>query len=219
MWSWKPSASSNILPAAAALVVMAFALFITQQQRSLSASDRRVHSPLMYKIYPQAPDVTVSPTTSLHIEAFSGLSQLEQIAVFQDAPSKAASCTLGWSQAQKPNRVFFLKANTVSISITQLSVLPNGNITFSSIGSLADSPEEISLEIDFTSWHDAQLGERDHIAGPVRCGGEIYLKIVMQRPDVDSGVYMEQDDLNGLWIDYEMGSSSTDDPLASDRVG
>lgn len=188
---------------------MAFALFVIRQQSGLVASDRRIDRPLMHKIYPQAPDLAMSPTTSLHIEAFSGLSQLEQIAIFQDIPSQATSCKLGWSQAQKPNRAFFLQANTVSLRITQLPALPHENITFSSIRSLDDASREVSLEMHFTSRDEVQLGDRHRITGPLRCDEEIYLKIATQRPEVSSGIYMEQDDLNGLWIDYEIGSSST----------
>lgn len=176
--------------------------------RAPSNETQKIWQPEMYNIYPQAPSVSKPPVSGLHVETFGAKSQLEQVAVFRGIPSTATVCTLGWSQANKEDRVFVLKGESGLTRIRQLSGLPDqvdggGGISFSSVQPFDDAPEGEGLGPDFTFWDDEQYEQWDHVGGGVDCAEEIYIKVALRDPAQKASLYLGQDTQNGFWIEYQ----------------
>lgn len=166
----------------------------------------RIWQPTMYNIYPQAPEVSKPAVTGLHIETFEGKSQLEQVAVFTGIPAGAKNCMLGWSQADKEDRVFVVKGGTGLTRIRQLSGLPApaDGISFSSMQPYDDAPQNDDLGPDFTFWDDEQYDATEHSAGGVDCAESIYLRVALRDPATKASLYLGQDEKNGLWVEYQV---------------
>lgn len=201
------SLASTALVTASPMVVTVAGATVSHTKVTRAPSNQttgRIWKPAMYNIYPQAPDVSKPAVTGLHIETFEGKSQLEQVAVFSGIPAGAKQCTLGWSQADKEDRVFVLKGDTGLTRIRQLSDIPEpaDGISFSSVQPYDDAPEQEALGPDFTFWDDEQYDQWDHVGGQVDCANEIYLKVALYDPAAKSSLYLGQDEQNGLWLEW-----------------
>ncbi|KFA75937.1 hypothetical protein S40288_05874 [Stachybotrys chartarum IBT 40288] len=177
-----------------------------QQHRRQAPSDRRIWQPDMYYIYPQDATLAKASVTGLHIEAFTNLSQIEQVAVFRGIPAGATNCVSGWSQANKTDRVFIVKGDSGLTRMRPLSGFPAPGepVSYASIQPFDTAGETEQFGADFTLWDDEQYQQWDHTNGPVDCAEEIYIKVAIRDPLVKASVYMEQDTANGLWIDYQL---------------
>jgi hypothetical protein len=164
-----------------------------------------VFQPEMYNIYPQQPDLARPVGADLHLETYGGQSQLEQVAVFRGLPTGAKSCTLGWSQSDKPSRAFIVKGDSGLSLVRPLSGFPaDGPISYAAIQPFDDASEDEQFGPDFTLWDDEQYQEYAHIGGSVKCAGDIFVKISLRYPEQKTSLYLGQDEKNGLWIEYTL---------------
>ncbi|KAF4121843.1 hypothetical protein GMORB2_1683 [Geosmithia morbida] len=176
-----------------------------------TSTTTRAPGPVSWNVYPQQRSLSRGPSSGFEVQSYGNRSSLEQVLVFSGIPDGAESCTLGWSQGSREDRVFLVDGEYALVKVTQLSGIPKDDepITYDSIEpyvKAADDDAEAapSLSPDFTSWDDVQ-GPSDHVAGGVRCAGDIYLKMELYDPTTPAHVYLSTDEENGFWIEYTCG--------------
>jgi hypothetical protein len=181
-----------------------------------------VTSPDMYYVYPQHPDVSKPAVPHLHVETFTNLSQIEQVAVFRGIPADAQNCSLGWVQADKIDRVFLLRVSDPNApspglsSVRQLSGFPNEEegVSWNSIKEFDTADPEPLRGPDFTFWDDEVYETTAHGGGEVDCAETVYIKIALRDPLQKASLYMAQDEVNGLVLHYAVPPESGNSTIA-----
>ncbi|KAI1819081.1 hypothetical protein F4861DRAFT_528315 [Xylaria intraflava] len=161
-----------------------------------------IFEPTMYLVYPTDPKRFDSPTSQLEVQRSGNMSILENIAIFENIPATAKTCTLGWAQAAIAERTPFIVDGSGLLGAQQLPRIPEGQINWESIAPIVEeavAQGDPLLHPDTTSWPDIKLEEK-HIAGPVDCAEAIYLKLQVDYRNGDGFVYLGQDSKNGLTI-------------------
>ncbi|KAH7320706.1 glycosyl hydrolase family 62-domain-containing protein [Stachybotrys elegans] len=163
-----------------------------------TANEGKVFQPEMFYLFTHVAFDTRPVHSAIHLENFFNDTQIEQAGVFRNIPAEATSCTLMWAQAQRRNRIFISKGDGLT-HVRRLSGWPEGEVNlnsivpFDTIGQLG-SPE-------FTFW-DTANGARNHIVGSFPCSTELYFKIELSNVDLESLLYFDQDEQNGLYVHY-----------------
>ncbi|CAG9984067.1 unnamed protein product [Clonostachys byssicola] len=162
----------------------------------------KIRTSEMHYIYPNAPSLSKPTTSALYVEAYSNKSQVEQVAVFRGIPAEAKSCTVGWSQADKNDRVFIVKGDSGHTTMRPLIGFPSGEVSYESVAPFDRDNEDQQFGPDFTFWDDASYAATEHVGGGVKCSSEVYIKVLLRDPTVQASVFLEQDSKNGLWLSY-----------------
>ncbi|KAH9986403.1 hypothetical protein F4779DRAFT_611826 [Xylariaceae sp. FL0662B] len=161
----------------------------------------KVNKPTMYNLHPSQPELAGPSVSHLEVQAGKDVAPLEQVAVFKGIPEGAKYCTLGWSQADAANRNFTVTGDGL-ITVSQLTGFPaDGEPVSSTSVAPFEDPAAPKTTPDFTEWDKSQ-GASDHMNGPLTCGTEMYLKLAKAEGTDDGHVYLEQDDKNGLFVQY-----------------
>ncbi|KAK7409403.1 hypothetical protein QQX98_008412 [Neonectria punicea] len=158
------------------------------------------HAPSnLYNIFPKAPDVA-KDSLGFHLETYQNASRVEQVLVFTGIPANAKSCSVGWDQGDRTERVFIVKGGDALTGVKQLSGFPDNNkVTYNTIKPF-DTAENDLGGADFTNWDD--LEPQGHTVGAIDCTDSIYLKAALRNPNGNTKVFLNQDDDNGVYISY-----------------
>ncbi|KAM0420282.1 hypothetical protein ACHAPT_011943 [Fusarium lateritium] len=154
----------------------------------------------IYNIFPKNPDVAQDAVSGVRLESFDGASQVEQVVVFSGIPSEAKTCSFGWKQGEKLDRVFIVRGSDGVSDVRQLSGFPEGkDVTYDSIKPFDDAKKNVG-GIDFANWDD--LDPATHDAGSVDCAETLYFKVSLRNGDSGTKVYLGQDENNGFDLTY-----------------
>ncbi|KAI1162535.1 hypothetical protein F5B18DRAFT_623324 [Nemania serpens] len=158
--------------------------------------------PRMYRVFPLQASWSEPELSQLEVLRSGNVSIIENIAVFDGIPADAKSCTLGWAQAAKAERIGFAVQGNGLLATQQLSGLPEGGLSWESIVPIVREAVEQGrplLHPETTSWPDIETAAT-HIAGPVNCAETIYLKVQVDDRSPAGSVYLGQDAKNGLTL-------------------
>ena len=159
----------------------------------------RVEPSALYNVYPGSPDVA-KKSPGFHIETYNNASQVEQLLVFNDIPAEAKSCSVGWAQGERPERIFIVKGGDGLTSVKQLFGFPDAkNVNYNTAKEFATLDGSVGAA-DFTDWDD--LPAQEHIIGSIDCKSSIYLKAALRNPDGNTKVFLDQNSKNGLYIEH-----------------
>lgn len=193
------------------------------QQRDHCAPTRLTTTEL-WNIFPRQTNISRGPAPGFEVQSSSGSSEQEQVVVFRGIPEEATSCSLGWSQASREDRVFLVDGASGLLRVSQLAGLPDedsdeddeaeqGAVTYDSIRRFRPEQQHPiaaratnttgpgTLSPDLTAW-DGVEGPTEHLAGGVECGANVYLLMRLYDTTQDSHVYLGADEGNGFWLEY-----------------
>ncbi|RBR04414.1 uncharacterized protein FIESC28_11567 [Fusarium coffeatum] len=195
-----PSFANTFLALASLLAVSSAAPTVVPRASSCPSTGKaRAQPSALYNVYPSAPNVA-KKSPGFHIETYNNASQVEQLLVFSDIPAEAKSCSVGWAQGERPERIFIVKGGDGLTSVKQLSGFPDAkNVNYNTAKEF-DTIDESVGAADFTNWDD--LPAQGHIIGSIDCKSSIYLKAALRNPDGNTKVFLEQNSKNGLYIEY-----------------
>ncbi|KAI1073935.1 hypothetical protein F5B20DRAFT_565248 [Whalleya microplaca] len=161
----------------------------------------KVNKPTMYNLYPDQPDLSEPSVSRLEIRVGKDVTPLNQVAVFKGIPEGAKHCTMGWSQADSAHRNFSTTGSGL-VTLNQLTGFPadGAPVSSSSVAKFED-PAAPKTSPEFTRW-DESAEASDHTNGQVDCSTEMYFKISPGEGNNEGYVYLDQDDNNGLWVQY-----------------
>lgn len=164
---------------------------------------KTIWMPETWNIYPQQPNLSRDEVSGFEVETVNGKSVLEQVIVFRGLPKKAKSCTLGWSQADRTDRIFLVDGESALVKVRPLSGFPARTkpVTYAAVKHFDDPSDEKELHPDFTFW-DANDDAAPHIAGQVDCAEEMYFRVSLEDPTVNSHVYLNSNEENGFWLEF-----------------
>ncbi|KAF4461533.1 hypothetical protein FALBO_11673 [Fusarium albosuccineum] len=151
----------------------------------------------LYNIFPESPDLS-KDSLGFHLETYNNASQVEQVLVFSGIPAGAKTCSVGWDQGERIERVFIVKGGNALAGVKQLSGFPDNEVTYNTIKPFADGEEFGGA--DFTNWDD--LPAQGHNIGSVDCAETLYLKVALRDKNGNTKVFLNQDKTNGLAITY-----------------
>ncbi|RSL49837.1 hypothetical protein CEP54_012252 [Fusarium duplospermum] len=166
-----------------------------------SGSGQTVLTPsAIYNIFPKSPNVAQAAVSGVRLESYDGASQVEQVVVFSGIPAEAKTCSFGWKQGEKLDRIFIVRGSDGVSNVRQLSGFPEGkDVTYNSIKPFDDAEKNVG-GIDFANWDD--LDPATHGAGSVDCAETLYFKVSLRNGDSGTKVYLGQDENNGFDISY-----------------
>ncbi|KAI0438189.1 hypothetical protein F4803DRAFT_535873 [Xylaria telfairii] len=159
--------------------------------------------PTMYQVLPLDSSTSGPPVSQLEVQRTGDTSTIENIVIFDGIAENATTCTLGWIQAARDERNFTVIGNGL-LAAQQLSKLPDGEVSWENIVPVAKESVEQGwplLHPDTTDWAEIDT-PASHVAGLVDCYGTIYLKLQIAESDGDGYVYLGQDALNGLTLEF-----------------
>ncbi|KAF4454246.1 hypothetical protein F53441_3246 [Fusarium austroafricanum] len=191
---------TNTFTALACLLAVAGAVptALPRAAKCPSTGKASVEPSALYNIFPKAPDAS-KKSIGFNVETYNNASQVEQVLAFTDIPAGAKSCSVGWKQGKLPERLFIAKGGDALTEIKQLSGVPDKSVTYASVKKFDTAKDTIGAA-DFTNWDT--LPAQGHIIGSIDCKSTIYLKAALRNPDGNTKVFLEQNDQNGLYIEY-----------------
>lgn len=156
----------------------------------------------MYNLKSFEPDSSEPPVEEVQIAGLKEVSLLEQAIVFKGVPADAKRCSLNWQQADASERSFTVVGQGLTRA-RQLSGFPGEGepVSFNSLREFEGDDDAPSFSPDFTRWPENE-GPFVHLAGPIDCSEEIYLRISVQVAQGDGFIHLAQDEKNGFYIAY-----------------
>lgn len=156
----------------------------------------KLFKPDMFTLYPSQPDLTRPMTHSFNVaQTNSSRNSREQLASFSALPSSAQNCSLHWGVAA--SRRFNVTGSGL-VDVTQLTALPQGNITWNSVQPLLGTKIGSG---DFTGW-PAVNGTQEHTVGTLDCASVLAFRLKIDG-EKNGTVKLTQGTEDGWYIGYD----------------